>query len=142
MEFSFVTLVDLFADGDDFSWTTITRRRNLYYQKKLAIEVDEQMRASISLLTQALAIHLNDGQYLALNSSSVVLVFGRIAFASLSNSTLNNVSPAAVHLPRNLFANVTAQTLVLYRVRDDLLRRSHPQISPIVAVHHAAIGSG
>ncbi|CAF1672869.1 unnamed protein product, partial [Adineta ricciae] len=39
---------NLFADGDDFSWETIQKNRNIYYQKQLANQINVQMTKLIT----------------------------------------------------------------------------------------------
>lgn len=85
------TVVDLFADGNDFSWNTIARRRNLYYQNQLAQQIDDRMRETTKLLTETLNIHLNSGQNITMNSSSIVMILGRLSANSLSNQIFEEI---------------------------------------------------
>ncbi len=39
--------IDLFADGNDFSWETIQNNRNLYYQKQMVRSRNVDFRLSI-----------------------------------------------------------------------------------------------
>ena len=65
--------LDLFADGNDFSWETIEKNRNIYYQKQLANEILNQMNELISFLTLSLNIHLNIGQNILIDTSQVFM---------------------------------------------------------------------
>ena len=65
--------IDLFSDGKDFSWETIEKGRNTYYQKQLANQIMTQVNKIVSLLTSSLNIHLNIGQDLIMNTSDVFM---------------------------------------------------------------------
>jgi hypothetical protein len=82
--------IDLFADGDDFSWETIEKGRNIYYQKQIANQLNDQMTKTISLLTSALNIHLNLGQNLIINSSEIFVLLEAMKFESLPNKQIGN----------------------------------------------------
>lgn len=104
---NFVLKIDLFADGDDFSWTTIQKRRNLYYQQQLANQINEQSASTIALLTSALNIHLNIGQNLMFNTSSIFLSLETISIDSLANKIIQPMNNAQIQLPLNFSQNQT-----------------------------------
>lgn len=95
----------MFADGNDFSWETIEKGRNRYYQKQTADQIDNQTRKTISLLTSALNIHLNLGQYLTINTSSIFLSLTTLSIQSIRNRTIEAIGNAQIHLPS--IVNVT-----------------------------------
>ncbi len=65
--------LNLFINKNDFSKETIDKNRNIYYQKKLANQINNQVKEIISLLTSALNIHLNIGQNLIINTPEVFM---------------------------------------------------------------------
>jgi hypothetical protein len=133
--------VDLFADGNDFSWTTMQRRRNLYYQKQLANQISEQLAAAISSMTRAMSIHLNTAQNLTINTSSISMTLGRSPLASLPMKVLQHFQPAEIRLPSNLYSNTTADdALVTYQVRH-LFFAQGSSVTLLFVVHHATISS-
>ncbi|CAF4628727.1 unnamed protein product, partial [Rotaria socialis] len=78
----------LFADGNDFSWETIEKNRNIYYQKQAANEISTEVEQTISLISSALNIHLNLGQILTVNTSSIFMSMETISVGSLSNKSI------------------------------------------------------
>ncbi|CAF4409525.1 unnamed protein product, partial [Adineta steineri] len=76
---------NLFADGNDFSWKTIEKGRNTYYQKQLATTISNQMNEIISLLTSTLNIHINIGQNLTIKTPSAFMWLESISIESVSN---------------------------------------------------------
>ncbi len=97
--------IDLFADGNDFSWETIEKGRNVYHQKKLANEIINQVTEMISLLTSILNIHLNIGQNLTINTPEVFMSLETITIDCLSNKQIQQVGKAQIHLPSNFTSN-------------------------------------
>ena len=107
---------DLFADGDDFSWTTIMKGRNAFYQKQTGDQVLKQADETLSLLTDALNIHLNIGQNFTVTTSSTFLVLGKASMGSLSNRMIPQVAGGRVRLPSTLYSNQTSNSTVSFRV--------------------------
>lgn len=97
--------LDLFADGNDFSWESIAKGRNLYYQQQTADLINDQTRKTISLLTSALNVHLNQGEHFTTNTSSVFMSLEMLSFEFLSNKTIQTRGNAQIHLPSNLSSN-------------------------------------
>ncbi|UJR11342.1 hypothetical protein I4U23_015523 [Adineta vaga] len=91
----------LFADGDDFSWETIQKNRNIYYQKHLAYQISIQMNKLISLLTSTLNIHMNIGQNFSIETSQVLMTLETVSSQSLSNSSTKQIGNSQIHLPSN-----------------------------------------
>jgi hypothetical protein len=110
--YSLSVSVDLFADGDDFSWETIQKGRNVYYQKKLAEEITIKVSEMIRLLTSVLNIHLNIGLNSTINTSEVFLSLETLSIESLSNKTVKQVGSAQIQIPSNLHLNKN-QTVLL-----------------------------
>jgi hypothetical protein len=96
---------DLFADGNDFSWETIQKNRNLYYQQQIANQIITQSIETISLLTAALHIHLNIGQNFTINTSSVFMSLETTSMESLSNKLIQQIENTQIHLPSTINQN-------------------------------------
>ena len=115
-------LEDLFANGDDFSWVTLIKGRNAFYQKEMANQILRQADEATSLLTDALGIHLNVGQNFTMSTSSTFLALGKVSMDSFSRRLLSQVPGGALLLPSALFsANQTSNSPVSSRVRSHFL---------------------
>ena len=108
--------LDLFADGNDFSWATIQKGRNKFYQKRLATMIDQQTTEITSLLTRAMSIHLNRVQQWQMNTSSVFLSIESLPVDSLKNKSIQPIKDVRMRLPSNLIFNSTDSDSVLIRV--------------------------
>ncbi|CAF1618524.1 unnamed protein product, partial [Adineta ricciae] len=93
--------LDLFADGDDFSWETIQKNRNIYYQKQLANQINVQMTKLITFLTSSLCTHLNIGQDFHIETSQVVMSLETKSSQSLSNPFTKQIVNGQIQLPSN-----------------------------------------
>src|SRR5690349_18937590 len=117
IKFYLITIyIDLFADGNDFSWGTIEQRRNIYYQKQLSNKIMNQMNKILSLLTPSLNIHLNIGQNLIMNTSQVFMSLETKSINSLSNKQIKQVGNAKFHLPTNIKSNKNDNETISIRV--------------------------
>ena len=109
---------DLFANGDDFSWTAIVKGRNAYFQKQMADQILRQVDEATSLLTDALGIHLNVGQNFTMHTSSSFLALGKVSMETFSHPLLSQMAGGAVLLPPSLFpTNQSSSGPVSSRVR-------------------------
>jgi len=108
--------VDLFADGNDFSWETIQKNRNIYYQKQLANEIINQMNEVVSLLSSSLNIHLNIGQDIIMNTSQVFMSLETQSFESLSNKLVKQVGNGQIEFPSSFNANISNNPTISIRV--------------------------
>ena len=88
----------------------------MYYQKRLAYQINEQMTQTLSLLTHALHIHLNTGQNFTVNTASIVMSVGRLSLGSLLNQYLQQDVSGYIHLPAHMYSNLTMDTAVSFRV--------------------------
>ncbi|CAF1473458.1 unnamed protein product [Adineta ricciae] len=96
---------NLFANGNDFSWNTMEKNRDLYYQKRAQTQISEQSKQTIAFLTSALNNHLNIGQNFTINSSSVFMSLQTTTFQSVSNGIIKSIGNAQVQLPSNMNSN-------------------------------------
>ena len=93
------------------------RRRNLYYQKQLADQIDDQLNSVISLMTRTLNVHLNIDQNITINTPSILMTLGCVPLLSLPTKVLQHFQPAEIRFPLNLFSNATLDNGVInYRV--------------------------
>ncbi len=107
---------DLFASGNDFSWETIQKNRNIYYQKQLANEIINQMNEVVSLLSSSININLNIGQNSKINTSQVFMSLERQSLESLSNKLVRQVGNAQIQLPENFNSNLSTNSKISIRV--------------------------
>ncbi|CAF4173255.1 unnamed protein product, partial [Adineta steineri] len=112
LEFAWSNL-NLFADGNDFSWGTIQKNRNIYYQEQLANQITNQMNDLKSLLTSSLNIYLNVGQNILINTSQVFMSLETKANEFLSNKFTQSISNAQIQVPQNL--NLTNNSKISIR---------------------------
>ena len=110
LDFEWASL-DLFADGDDFSWNTIEKNRNLYYQKQQAKRIYDQMIQTIATLTSVLIEHLNLQQNFTINQAEVSMFLQKMSFESLRNGQH--------HFPSKFDSTLKENQIILYRVSYD-----------------------
>ena len=116
-----VRFVDLFADGADFSPSTLDRGRNRFYQRRLAAEVLKQTDEMISWFTDGFNRHLNLGQHAIINSSSVFMSFERLSFDSLLNKgQIQSAENIRLILPSTFHDSFNRDATSLLRVRPSL----------------------
>jgi hypothetical protein len=84
---------------------TIQKNRNLYYQQQTANQIITQSTETISLLTATLNIHLNIGQNVAMNTSSVLMSLETTFMESLSNKFIHQIENTQIHLPSTINQN-------------------------------------
>ena len=108
---------DLFADGKDFSWETIEKNRNIYYQKQAANHIHDQTSKTMALLTSAVNIHLNIGQHQTINASSVFMSLQTIPREFLSEKrNVQGVGNVRIDLPSNLNSTMANDQALSLRV--------------------------
>jgi hypothetical protein len=88
----------------------------MYYQKRLAYQINEQMTQTLALLTHALHYHLNTGQNFTMNTASIVMSVGRSSLGSLLNQYVQHDVSGYIHLPAHMYPNLTMDTAVSFRV--------------------------
>ena len=120
--FSFTTILfpsreGLFADGDDFSWQTIERGRNQYYQRQLSNQIQTKTSATLDLLSSALKTHLNVGQNVTMNTSSLFMSMETVTVKALSTRTVYQSGGARIQMPPTLRLEPSNQTSISLRVR-------------------------
>ncbi|CAF0823152.1 unnamed protein product [Adineta steineri] len=109
--------LNLFANGNDFSWKTIEKGRNTYYQQQLANTISNQTNEIISLLTSTLNIHINIGQNLTINTPSTFMSLETISIETLSNKQIQQVGNAQINIPEHFNSNMSNNSAVMLRSR-------------------------
>ncbi|UJR07107.1 hypothetical protein I4U23_011395 [Adineta vaga] len=104
-----------FADGDDFSWETLDKNRNKYYQNQLANEIFNQNNKMITLLTSSLRNHLNIGQNFLINTSQVFMSVEKISIDSLSNKLIKQMDNAQIQFPDMIQFDQNNNSAILIR---------------------------
>ncbi len=112
----FYLKIDLFASNNDFSWETIQQGRNNYYQKQMAQQINNEITETISLITSSLNIHLNIGQNLIMNTSSVFMSLETTSISSLTNKLIQQVGNAQIRIPSNFNLITNDDTSISLRV--------------------------
>ncbi|UJR06735.1 hypothetical protein I4U23_011024 [Adineta vaga] len=107
--------LNLFADGNDFSWSTIEKNRNHYYQQQLSNDIISKTNEMISLLTSCLNINLNVEQNFVVNTSQVFMLLERKSFQSLLNKQIKPVANAQINLPSIFQTNLNNNQTILIR---------------------------
>ncbi|CAF3684254.1 unnamed protein product [Adineta steineri] len=108
---------NLFADGNDFSWKTIEKGRNTYYQQQLANTISNQTNEIISLLTSTLNIHINIGQNFTINTPSTFMSLETISIETLSNKQIQQVGNGQINIPEHLNSSISNNSTVMLRSR-------------------------
>ncbi|CAF1670733.1 unnamed protein product, partial [Adineta ricciae] len=108
--------LNLFADGNDFSWSTIEKNRNRYYQQQLSNDIISKTNQIISLLTTSLNTNLNIEQSFVVNTSQVFMSLERRSFQSLLNKQMRAPANAHINLPSTLPISVNNNQTVSIRL--------------------------
>ncbi|CAF1071686.1 unnamed protein product [Adineta steineri] len=107
--------LNLFSNGMGFSWETIETGRNIYYQKQLANTINIQATETMTLLTNALNIHINIGQNFLINTSSVFMSLETISIESLSNKSIKPIQNSRIYIPSNIRLNTATNSSISIR---------------------------
>ncbi len=103
---------NLFADGDDFSWETIQKNRNMYYQQQQSNQVVGQIDDTMSKAVNILSYHMNVGQTNVISTDSISMITAKQTLCVLNSSTISPASGTRIVLPALsycslLFSNTT-----------------------------------
>ena len=107
----------MFADGNDFSSSTIEKGRNLFYQNELKEKIQNEMKELQMKLKEGLNIHLNVNQTFLLNSSSIVFSITKLPIDSFLNKTLSD-QPVSFPSELNLSSNQSQSLRVRFSVSE------------------------
>jgi hypothetical protein len=82
----------------------------------MADQIRTQSTDTISLMTSALNIHLNIGQNLTINSSSVFLLVETTSISSLSNKLIQQIGDAQIRMPSSFSLSTNDHSSISLRV--------------------------
>jgi len=82
----------------------------------MANQIKIQSTEPVSLITNALNIHLNMGQNLTMNTSSAFMSLETLSIKSLSNKQIQQVGNAQIHIPLNFNSNISNNPTISLRV--------------------------
>ena len=108
--------IELYSDEKSISYETIQKNRNIFYQKRLANEIQEKVKKIISLLSLSINIHLNLEQNFIINTSEVFSSLKTLSCQSLSNQILKQVGNALVQFPSQFNSNLNQNQTISLRV--------------------------
>ena len=100
---------NMFADGDDFSVTTLERNRNMYYQQQGSNQLITQVENALSKAVTALSCHMNTGQTNTIDTPAISMVTKKLEMNNLSSLVINAASGAQIRLPALSYCNITTQ---------------------------------
>ena len=97
------------------------RGRIRYYQRQLANQIQSKTTATLDLLTDALHIHLNVGQNMTMDTSTLFMSLETVTAQSLSTRTLRQSGQAHIQLPSTLQLTPSNQATLSLRVRSSFI---------------------
>ncbi|CAF3507643.1 unnamed protein product [Rotaria sordida] len=100
---------NLFADGDDFSWETIQKNRNLYYQQQDSNGVVEQIDGILSKAINVLSYHINVGQTNVINTDSISMKTEKQRLDKLNSLTISQAAGTQINLPALSYCSLLLQ---------------------------------
>jgi hypothetical protein len=90
---------NLFADGDDFSWETIQKNRNLYYQQQSSNQIIDEVEDTLSKAVNILSYHMNIGQTNIISSDSISMITEKMTIGNLTSLTISQADGTQINLP-------------------------------------------
>ena len=105
-------LIDLFADGNDFSSNTIEKNRYRYYRQQLATRVHQQRNEVFSFLSLALNANLTLNQSKIITRPSVEMIMEKVPTQLILNRSITLFNDTTVRI----LLNLTGHTSVTLRV--------------------------
>jgi hypothetical protein len=91
--------VKLFSDDDDFSWETIQKNRNLYYQQQGSNQVTGQVEDILAQAVNILSYQMNVGQTNVINTDSISMITQKMTINNLSSLVIPLNDGADIILP-------------------------------------------
>lgn len=71
----------------------------------------------MTMITNALNIHLNIEQIISINTSSIIMTLKRMNVDTMSNQTIYLNDQSHISLPENLYLNASKNSTISLRVR-------------------------
>ncbi|CAF1615089.1 unnamed protein product [Adineta ricciae] len=107
--------LNLFANGNDFSWSTIEKNRDLYYQQQLANEIRMKTNAMMLMISSSLDVQLNVKQTFVVNTSEVFMSQEKTSLASLFHKEINQSENSHIRFPSILQTNLNENQTISLR---------------------------
>ncbi|CAF1347188.1 unnamed protein product [Adineta ricciae] len=107
--------LNLFANGNDFSWSTIEKNRNLYYQQQLANEIRMKTNAMMLMISSSLDMQLNVEQQFVVNTSEVFMSQEKTSLASLFHKQINQSENSHIRFPSTVQTNLNENQTISLR---------------------------
>ncbi|CAF1138200.1 unnamed protein product [Rotaria magnacalcarata] len=92
-----------------------SHERNIYYQKLAAKKIVMDVKATLELIAATLKVHLNEGQHMTINASTVFAAWESASLDSLLNKTIVPFENAQIHLPTTLSLNLSSSKRISLR---------------------------
>ena len=112
---------DLGSIGSNPIGIELDSERNQFYQRELAVKINDRMAEMLALLTKTSLIHLNRGQSMLINTASVVLSLESLSKESLSDKTIEQSGQTLISFPPNFTLSNSESRSISIRVRVSLL---------------------
>ena len=90
---------NLFAEGDDFSWETMEKNRNMYYQQQSSNGIVDQIENVLSKVVNVLSYHINVGQSNIISTDSISMLTKKIILEDLTSLNISAATGAQITLP-------------------------------------------
>ena len=87
----------------------------------MADRINTAVNQTMVLITSALNTHLNIGQYLRIDTSTVFMSIERTSAASLANKVIEQVGGGQIRIPSSLTLLTNENTSISIRVRRTIL---------------------
>ena len=108
--------IDLLTNENDFLWQNYVKNQNSFYQKQLADRINVGMIETFQLLTSTLNVHLTKDQTMIIDTPSAFMKLNKTDFKSIRNRSIEHIENAQIHIPLNLNANISNDTIILLRI--------------------------
>jgi len=90
---------NLFADADDFSWETIQKNRNLYYQQQSLNSILGDIEQILSETVNALSLHMNIEQVNVISTNALEMRTEKLYISQLNTVDIQPTNDTRLELP-------------------------------------------
>jgi hypothetical protein len=98
-----------FAEGGDFSWQTIQKNRNLYYQQQDSNQIVGQVDDSLLKAVNILSYHMNVGQTNVINTASISMITAKMTINDLNARVITQAGGVQITIPTLPFCSLLYQ---------------------------------
>lgn len=100
---------NLYAEGDDFSWETIQKNRNLYQQQQCSNQLVGQIEDILSECVSILSYHMNINQTNNISTDSISMITQKRTISALTSFTIEQAAGTEIILPPISFCGVLSK---------------------------------